>query len=189
YGEATALLAGDALIVLAFETVALGAAQGAFRAGPLVRIVSRAAGAPFGLAAGQAWELEPNASSEQCRSAKTAALFVAATMSGALAGGGDADRWRTLGQKLGEAYQVADDLLDACAIDGEADKPVGRDADLGRPSAVRELGVDGAASRLEELIAEAVASIPPVDGADSLADLVRLQAVRLAPKGIAQSAA
>jgi len=189
YGEPTAVLVGDALIVLAFETVALAASRNGFRCGPIVSLIARATGSPAGLAAGQAWEMEPGATAEQCRCAKTAALFVAATMAGAVAGGGDPEAWRPLGQKLGEAYQVADDLFDACGGEAAADKPLGQDAAHGRPTAVSELGVAGAAERLQELVSEAVRAIPPSAGSDRLAELVRIQAMRLAPKGLAQSAA
>ncbi len=67
--------------------------------------------------------------------AKTGALFAAATMAGASAAGADAGPWRTFGERLGEAYQVADDIRDVAADPEELGKPVGRDAALGRPSA------------------------------------------------------
>jgi geranylgeranyl diphosphate synthase type II len=116
-------------------------------------------------------------------------LFVAATMSGAVASGGDPHPWRRLGEKLGGAYQVADDLLDAVSGEVEAGKPTGRDAALQRPSLVAELGVKGAYARLGALVEEAVAAIPDCDGAKDLRDLVAMQATRLAPKQLARSAA
>jgi geranylgeranyl diphosphate synthase type II len=156
---------------------------------PLVATIARGVGAPHGIAAGQAWESEPNPPPEMYRCAKTGALFVAATMSGALASGGNPVPWRDLGIRLGEAYQVADDLLDAVSSADDCDKPVGRDAALGRPNAVAELGIAGAVERLEHLIQTAMESIPPCPGEAELRELVRLQALRLAPKRLLRHAA
>jgi geranylgeranyl diphosphate synthase type II len=189
FGEPIALLAGDALIVLAFDAVARAGLAAPNRLAPLITTLAHGVGAPYGIAAGQAWESEPNPPPEQYRCAKTGALFVAATMLGALASGGDPSLWRGLGHRLGEAYQVADDLLDAVATAEDSDKPVGRDAALGRPSAVAELGVAGAVERLEALIGAAMASVPPCQGDKELRELVRLQALRLAPKRLARTAA
>jgi geranylgeranyl diphosphate synthase type II len=189
YGGPVALLAGDALIVMAFETLSRTAAAHSGRLVPLILTLTRAVGAPFGIAAGQAWESEPEPPSERYRCAKTGALFVAAVTCGALASGGDPQRWRGLGEKLGEAYQVADDLLDALGDEVTAGKPIGQDAALGRPNAVGDLGIEGALSRLSTLIGEAIAAVPACPGEESLRELVRLQAIRLAPKHLVRSAA
>ena len=188
FGAALALLAGDALIVMAFDTLARGATKSPERLIPLLSTVTRSVGAPFGIVAGQAWESEPNPPPEQYRCAKTGALFVAATMGGALASGGDPVQWRALGHRLGEAYQVADDLLDALTAAEDADKPVGQDAALGRPNTVAEMGIGGALARLESLISDAIAAIPACRGEDELRELVRLQALRLAPKQLVRAA-
>jgi geranylgeranyl diphosphate synthase type II len=189
FGAPIAVLAGDAMIVLAFETLAHAAIEAPERLSPLVATVAAGVGAPYGIAAGQAWESEPDPSPEQYRCAKTGALFVAATMAGALAGGGDPAPWRRLGHRLGEAYQVADDLLDAVSTAEQTDKPVGQDAALGRPNAVTELGLAGAVARLEMLIGEAMASVPSCPGERELRELVRVQALRLAPKRLLRSVA
>jgi len=189
FGAPIALLAGDALIVLAFETLVKGSAGSPELIAPLMAAVTRGVGMPFGIVAGQAWESEPNPPAERYRCAKTGALFVAATTAGAIAGGGDPRAWRALGHCLGEAYQVADDLLDAVSAASECDKPVGRDAALGRPSAVTELGLGGAVRRLGTLVEDAVASIPACAGDTELKELVRMQAVRLAPKRLLESVA
>ncbi len=189
FGEPIALLAGDALIVLAFERLAAAGVHAPLRVGPLVGVLARSVGAPSGIVAGQAWESESDPPLEAYHQAKTGALFVAATTGGAIAAGADAGPWRALGAHLGAAYQVADDLLDALSSAEECGKPVGRDAALARPSAVGSLGVEGATRRLHDLIAQASASIPDCEGADDLRDLVRLMALRLAPKQAALSAA
>ena len=93
-----------------------------------------------------------------------------------------AEPWRMLGEKLGEAYQVADDIRDAAADPDEIGKPTGRDAILGRPNAVLELGLGGAVDRLERLVGEAIAAIPPCRGAAELRALILLEAKRLLPE-------
>lgn len=188
FGEPLAVLAGDALIVLAFENFA----RLSFvpqRMSALLTIVARAVGAPGGIVAGQAWECEPKVDLAHYHRAKTASLFAASTCAGAAAAGADASDWRELGGALGEAYQVADDLRDAVADPDEIGKPTGRDLALDRPSATRELGVDGAMARLEELVKRSIASIPTCRGAADLRALILLEAKRLVPKSLARHAA
>jgi geranylgeranyl diphosphate synthase type II len=189
FGEPLAVLTGDALIVMAFDTVARAGALAPDRLAPLLTTITRAVGMPGGLVAGQAWESEPYTPVEPYHRAKTGALFVAAVMAGAVASGADPLPWQVLGDKLGLAYQIADDLLDAVSTPEACDKPTGQDVALKRPNAVAELGLKGAYGRLESLVLEAVAAIPDCDGAKSLRDLVRMQATRLAPKHQARSAA
>ncbi len=190
FGEPIALLAGDALIVAAFETLAHGAALSASPTlAQVLGIVAQAAGMPGGIVAGQAWESEPDPELGDYQRAKTGALFVAATTAGAVAGGADPAAWRALGEYIGEAYQVADDLLDAHAKPHEAEKPVGQDAALGRPNAVALLGVDSAMARLEGLVSSALASIPACDGVTELRALVMAQAKRLVPESLTQDVA
>ena len=96
--------------------------------------------------------------------------------------GADPAPWRALGDRLGEAYQVADDLKDALGDAATIGKPVGVDAALERPNAVSELGVAGAVGRLKELIGGALEAIPDCQGADLLRGIVTGEAERLAPK-------
>jgi len=189
YGEPTALLAGDALIVLAFETLGRAGAAAPNRLPGLLSAVGRAVGAPSGICAGQAWECEPDTELGAYHRAKTGALFVGAATAGAICAGSDPGPWRVMGEKIGEAYQVADDLFDAVADAAACDKPVGRDAALGRPNSVSAHGVAGSVARLESLVAEAAAAIPDCAGAPALRELVQNQAKRLAPKGLATCAA
>lgn len=189
FGQPIALLAGDALIVAAFEVVARSAAADPQIAAALSLIVARAVGMPGGITAGQAWESEAEIDVAAYHRAKTGALFVAATTAGAVAAGADPGPWRELGAKLGEAYQVADDLADALSSAAELGKPAGQDAAHARPNAVASLGVAGAVARLENLIEAAAGSIPPCPGAGVLRDLVILQAKRLAPKNLDRSVA
>lgn len=188
FGEPLAVLAGDALIVLAFETLAsVPCAQP--RLATLMRIVASSVGAPGGIVAGQAWESEPRIDLAEYHRAKTGSLFAAATMAGAAAAGADPKPWRQLGEKLGEAYQVADDLRDAAGDDEELGKPVARDAALGRPSAALEFGITDAMQRLERLVGGAIAAIPACRGAAQLEAIILAERKRLVPKRLAVQAA
>lgn len=189
FDERLAVLTGDALIVLAFQVLAQAAPAAPDRLPALVAIVGASAGLPSGISAGQAWECEPAVSLSDYHREKTGALFAAATMAGAAAAGFAAPAWRELGETLGEAYQVADDLRDVAGKAEDLGKPVGRDAALGRPSAAAELGVAGAMARLDQLVRQAIGSIPDCPGRDDLRDLILLETKKFLPKGLAQSAA
>lgn len=184
FGERLAVLAGDALIVLAFETLARGGAARPERLAPCLLIVGQSVGMTSGIIAGQAWECEPRILLADYHRAKTAALFAAATAAGAAAAGAAADAWRLFGERLGEAYQVADDIRDVAANVEDLGKPVGQDQAHDRPSAARELGVAGAVQRLEGLVADAVAAIPPCPGAEGLRQLIRAEVLRLLPEDL-----
>ncbi len=182
FGERIAVLAGDALIVLAFQTLGTGAAQSPGRLAPLLGTLGRGVGMPFGIVAGQAWECEPQVDLSDYQRAKTGALFAAATMAGAQAAGSEPEPWRAFGEWLGEAYQVADDIRDAAFDPDLIGKPTGRDVALGRPSVARELGVREAIRRFEKLVARCAAAIPACRGASRLRALVQVESERLVPK-------
>ena len=181
YGERLAVLAGDALIVAAFEALAAGATRSPNRLPMLVATVAAGVGRPFGIAAGQAWECEPRCVLTDYHRAKTGALFAAATMAGAQAAGVDARPWRALGESLGEAYQAADDIRDVVADPAVLGKPVGRDIALDRPSVAREYGLHEAIRQFDRLVADASAAIPECRGAPYLRALVKSEATRLVP--------
>jgi len=183
HGERLAVLAGDALIVMAFQLLAEAAASSPHRLASLLQIIGRSVGAGAGIVAGQAWECESRVSLSQYQRSKTGALFAAATMTGAAAAGcRQPEVWRALGEGLGEAYQVADDILDMAGNPLEIGKPVGRDAALGRPNAMRELGMSGAIQRLGNLVSGAIASIPDCPGAAGLRAIIVMESQGLLPK-------
>ncbi|PKO42331.1 MAG: geranylgeranyl pyrophosphate synthase [Betaproteobacteria bacterium HGW-Betaproteobacteria-3] len=187
FGQPLAVLAGDALIVLAFHTLARAAGKSPARLPGLLDIVAAGSGMPSGIVAGQGWESESRVSLVDYQRAKTGALFVAATMAGAKAAGSDPTPWLGLGNWLGEAYQVADDIRDVAADPRLLGKPIGQDALLGRPTAAAELGLTGAIHHFNQLIANASASIPECAGADQLRELVRLESERLVPLAMSQA--
>jgi geranylgeranyl diphosphate synthase, type II len=189
FGEPLAVLAGDALIVLAFQALAHGAILTPKRLAPLMLTIAGSVGVPFGIVAGQAWECEDKVDLAQYQREKTGALFAAATVAGAAAAGAEAEPWRALGARLGEAFQVADDILDATANPDVVGKPVGKDIALDRPSAVRELGLDGAIMRLDTLAAAAVDAVPACPGAVALRSHILTETMRLLPKELVRHAA
>ncbi len=182
FGERLAVLAGDGLIVLAFQTLGLASGRSPQRLARLLATVGHGVGMPFGITAGQAWECEPRVALSDYQRAKTGALFAAATAAGAEAAGQDGNTWRALGEWLGEAYQVADDVRDVMADPLLLGKPVGRDVALGRPSSASEHGLSGAIEHFDRLVACAIEAVPPCRGASALRQLVRLEAERLVPK-------
>jgi geranylgeranyl diphosphate synthase type II len=181
YSEPLAVLTGDSLIILAFDLLARRGGDRPQRALELIRILGRRAGMPFGICAGQGWESEAKVDLSAYHQAKTGALFIAATQMGAVAAGQEAEPWFELGARIGEAFQVADDLRDALYDEATLGKPAGQDAVHARPSAVAELGVQGATRRLSDILGGAIASIPACPGEAMLADLVRRTAERMTP--------
>jgi geranylgeranyl diphosphate synthase type II len=174
YGEAVAVLAGDALLAAAFEALAqpttgvgASALQAAFRE------IAHAAGS-LALVGGQVDDLifdsaETDATRvESVHARKSAALIAASIVGGAQLGGADPEmieRMRRCGQAAGIAFQIADDLLD----EGE-DDPC---------SLVRALGVDAARNRSEELLGTALAELEDLgERAEPLRELVRFSVRR-----------
>jgi geranylgeranyl diphosphate synthase type II len=189
FNEQIAVLTGDALIVLAFQILARAAGSAPSRLGALMTVVARAVGAPHGIIAGQAWECEPQISLAHYQRAKTGALFAAATAAGACASGFEGSTWHVLGERLGEAYQIADDIRDVVSNAQELGKPTGVDSALGRPNAVHQLGIGAAVERLEDLVRDAIQVIPPCPGAADLRAHILAEANRLLPRELARPAA
>ncbi|MEY2777225.1 MAG: hypothetical protein RLY30_1323 [Pseudomonadota bacterium] len=181
HGERLAVLAGDALIVLAFRVVVQSRTRHSHRLVSVLSHLEQSVAPPFGIAAGQAWECEPRALLQTYQRSKTGALFAAATAGGAAAAGADPGVWRGLGEALGEAYQVADDIRDVLMDAAGLGKPAHQDELLDRPSAARELGLEGAFAAFDALIAEAIESIPPCRGAVRLRAMVLKEGERLLP--------
>jgi geranylgeranyl diphosphate synthase type II len=183
WGEPLGLLAGDALIVMAFEGLgqAAGSPRTVTRLPALLATVAQGVGAREGIVGGQAWECEPRVDLGRYQRAKTGALFVAATCAGAQAAGRDPRPWAALGECLGEAYQVADDIRDVMGDAAALGKPVGQDAQHGRPSAAAELGLVGAVQHFQRLMQRAVASVPDCPAREALQRLVRAESERMVP--------
>ncbi|MCL3883089.1 polyprenyl synthetase family protein [Marivita sp. GX14005] len=181
YSQPLAVLAGDSLIILAFEELARIGALDPALSSRLVLSLARRTGMPGGICAGQGWESEGEIDLAAYHNAKTAALFIAATQMGAIAGGQDPAPWEELGARIGAAFQIADDLRDTLLSVEELGKPAGQDDLNGRPNAVAQFGVRGATERLKDSLAGAIASIPSCPGEAALARMVQHYAERLSP--------
>ncbi|NJO37978.1 MAG: polyprenyl synthetase family protein [Rhizobiales bacterium] len=182
FDEPLALLAGDALIVLAFQTLARAASVAPDRLAAMLTVIGDAVGMPHGIVAGQAWEGEVDPDLACYHRAKSGALFAGSTMAGAAAAGYDPAPWATLGLRLGEAYQVIDDIRDVTGDAAALGKPTGQDAALDRPNAVDELGLDGAVARFDKLVAEGLDSMPACPGRAALRVLILAETDRFLPK-------
>lgn len=187
FGERLAVLTGDALIVMAFASLADNLAFDPALALKLTAVVARGVSAPDGIAAGQAWECEPKIDLSAYHRAKTGALFAAATQAGAVASGSQhsAD-WALLGNRLGEAYQVADDILDATGKPEDIGKPVNQDALFERPNSVAELGLGGALDKLEVLVEQAIESIPACPGRAVLQLRIKAETDQILPANLSR---
>lgn len=172
WSEATAVLAGDALQTIAFELLADPRTHpdGGVRA-DLVLALARASG-HGGMVGGQALDLAaesaevpPTAAQvRRLQALKTGALIRFSAEAGAILGQAadhDRARIRAYAEALGEAFQIADDLLDATGTQAELGKRVGKDAKAGKATFIDILGIEGARARAEELVAEATAQLAP----------------------------
>ncbi len=181
YGQPLAVLAGDSLIILAFEMLARAGKVDAMRSAQLVLTLAQQSGMPGGICAGQGWESESKVDLDAYHRSKTGALFIAATQMGAISAGQDAEPWFELGDRIGQAFQVADDLRDALCSEVELGKPVGQDDLHGRPNAIASYGVEGAVQRLKDTLSGAIASIPSCPGEAALAQMVTYTAKKIMP--------
>ncbi len=172
YDDATAILAGDALLTLAFDIITRDEVhRDAGVRLALTRALARAAGIG-GMAGGQMMDLagegrfgdrEPP-DVAKLQQMKTGALLKYGCIAGALLGQASKEQYAALdayGHAFGEAFQIADDLLD---VEGDAaalGKPAGQDAALGKTTFVTQLGIDGAKTRLRDLLKQADAALAP----------------------------
>lgn len=168
FGEASALLAGDALQALAFELLTPElAGVPAERQARLCRLLARAAGSA-GMAGGQAIDLASvgvSLSESQLRDMhrlKTGALLQASVMMGAACGDASAVAQAALnryGAAIGLAFQVVDDILDVTADSATLGKTAGKDADQDKPTYVSLLGLERSAAHAQELLGQALAAL------------------------------
>ena len=177
YGETMALLAGDGLLNLAFETILASKNRGSLTADGVLGAASALADASGieGMVGGQVIDLDSEgkqidlATLEALQRGKTAALLIAACVMGArLAGATPAQEQaaRTFGEGIGLSFQIIDDILDVTADAAKLGKPVGADAENEKVTYVSLLGLDAARRLAQQRTAEAVEALA-VFGADA----------------------
>jgi len=187
YGDGMAVLAGDALLTLAFETVLRQ--QGASDAVKLavVREFSVAAG-QSGMVGGQAMDLEaegrriPLEELRRLHMGKTGALFRAAIRSGALLAGADSKQLAALTEyadKFGLAFQITDDILDVVGDAAVIGKPVGSDERNEKSTYVTLTSLDEARNLARQTVDEALAALALFGNeAEFLREIVRMLMAR-----------
>ncbi len=181
YGEARAMLAGDAMQALAFEVLTPEAPGGTPPSVPpalqarLCSLLARASGV-LGMAGGQAIDLAhvgklmDEAALQDMHGRKTGALLQASVLMGAACGRTTPAQWQALadyGWAIGLAFQVVDDILDVTQCAATLGKTAGKDADQNKPTYVSLLGLDGARQRAQSLHAQAHAALKRGQFADT----------------------
>ena len=170
YGEAVAILAGDALLTRAFEMVALRSpGVPAERLLKVIGELSLAAGAP-GLVGGQIVDLASEGvevdldTLEYIHLHKTGALLQASVLSGALIAGADdtlLEALRTYSRAIGLAFQIIDDILDVTASSEVLGKTAGKDLTADKTTYPKLLGLEESKARAESLVKEACGVLNP----------------------------
>jgi geranylgeranyl diphosphate synthase type II len=171
FGEATAILAGDGLLTLAFETLANAPIDPA-RCVAIVSHVAASAGTLNGMVGGQVADLEAEGRAvepgelEYIHRSKTAALIRASVVAGAIAGGadeGDVARLKRFGETIGWAFQVVDDILDVEESSAALGKTAGKDAAQSKATYPALYGLDKSREFAKELESRAMAELEAFD--------------------------
>jgi geranylgeranyl diphosphate synthase, type II len=167
FGEANAILAGDGLLTLAFETIAAAPVSPERRVAMVTEIAS-AAGTVNGMVGGQVADLESEGKKvgpdtlEYIHRSKTAALIRASITSGALCAGAPADdvaRLRRFGETIGWAFQVTDDILDVEESSAALGKTAGKDVAQQKATYPAVFGLERSHEIAEELSTKAIAEL------------------------------
>src|SRR5258706_11057822 len=183
FGEATAILAGDALLTLAFETLANAPVDPARRAAILSHVAA-SAGTVNGMVGGQVADLEAEgraiqaAELEYIHRSKTAALIRASVVAGAIGGGADDEnvaRLKRFGETIGSALQVADDTLNGEESTSALGKTPRKDGEQHTATYPELYGLDKSRQFAAELESRAMAELAPYgDRATRLRELAEL---------------
>lgn len=185
FGEANALLAGDALAILPAQVIAEAGLKGTISQSAALKIIAllgEQAGI-YGMIGGQVIDTEnegkqlpENVLLEMYRM-KTGALLEFCCRAGVIAAGGGAELQLAAGtyaRKLGLAFQIIDDILDVTADENQLGKPVGSDADSGKYTYAAVVGLDRARAEAARLTDEAVQALEPFADREFLTGLTKL---------------
>jgi geranylgeranyl pyrophosphate synthase len=186
FDEATAILAGDALQTLAFQTIAEDEQLTPGLRVQLIAEIARAAGTPEGMVAGQAHDLDAEsrtvgpAELERIHHRKTGALIRAAARCGALIAGANDDELTSITEyatNLGLLFQITDDLLDVTATAEDLGKTPGKDARSRKATYPALYGTEATRTQLEAVHQAACSALERLDAPAallrSIADLIR----------------
>jgi geranylgeranyl diphosphate synthase type II len=177
FDEATAILAGDALQVLAFKTLAEDEGLPVEVRVRLVAEIATGSGTPFGMVAGQQLDLEAEGKTvdisqlETIHARKTGALITASAMAGALIGRASAEditSVRSYGLKLGLLFQITDDLLDVTQSTEILGKTAGKDVSAQKATYPALFGLERSREMASAVHAEACTALTPIDRDTSL---------------------
>ena len=169
FGEATAILAGDALLTLAFEVIA-GAGGAAERILRVIYELAHAVGTVKGMVGGQVADLEASdttgdaARLEYIHSAKTGAFIRVALRAGAILSGANSEdlaRITAYGERIGLAFQIADDLLDVLGSEAELGKTIGKDQEQHKATYPAIHGIEASKRIASRLVEEACEGLEP----------------------------
>ncbi|MBE6610977.1 MAG: polyprenyl synthetase family protein [Ruminococcaceae bacterium] len=179
FGEANALLAGDALLTMAFGTAAANPHAPASANAQAAALLSECAGAD-GMIGGQILDLIGETETydlptlETLQAKKTGELIRCASLLGCIAGGGS-ERMReaavNYAMGIGRAFQVIDDILDVVGDEAVLGKPIGSDRDSGKTTFVTHMGIESAREYAAKLTQAAKAAVSDLDGAEILCGL------------------
>lgn len=172
FGEAAALLAGDALIVVAFRVISKNITSAPEVTARIIEVIVNSIGPAQGLIAGQAMELSNDSTVERYHDSKTVPLFVASAVCGAIGGGADPTPWTEIGEMFGRAYQIADDISDAAAdevriLEKRNARGIHKDCPI-TSNIVLSLGLEAAVNRFKQCVTDIQEAIPLCPGRDSL---------------------
>jgi len=180
FGEAIAILAGDALQTQAYEVLAQIACPAEARVA-IIREIAHATGSIDGMIGGQVVDLESEhkkpdlATLEYIHRSKTAALITASVVSGGIYAGAtaaDIDRLRTYGQSIGLAFQIVDDVLDLTQTSEQLGKTAGKDAAAEKTTYPALFGIEESNRRADALVEQACAELSQYgEAATTLKDL------------------
>jgi geranylgeranyl diphosphate synthase type II len=189
FGEATAILAGDALLTLAFEVVASTPVDAERRVAMLTEIAT-AAGTVNGMVGGQVADLEAEGKTvgkkmlEYIHRSKTAALIRASVTAGALCVGAaksDVARLRKFGENIGWAFQVTDDILDVEESSTALGKTAGKDIAQQKATYPAVYGLERSHEIANDLATRAIAELAPFEEkASRLRDIAEYLVLRRA---------
>ena len=182
FGEATAILAGDALQTLAYEVLAKLQCSAEARVA-IIAEIARATGTIEGMIGGQVMDLEaehtrPDAATlEYIHRSKTGALLTASVVTGGIyAGANEAQvlSLRDFGMNIGLAFQIVDDVLDVTQTSEQLGKTAGKDTATEKATYPALFGVDASLRKADELVSRAEAALNPfADRAATLRELAK----------------